>query len=119
MASALVDLQPLELPGVWTVASAPRGDHRGTFARLFDLAELTQVHGNRPIAQVNRSVTRQAGAVRGMHYQAAPVLEAKWVRCLRGRAFDVAVDLRRGSPTFLQHVTVELSETARNAIFIP
>lgn len=95
------------------------GDARGEFARLFDLGLLSQVHGDRPIVQINRSITRVPGTVRGMHYQTAPALEAKWVRCLHGRVFDVAVDLRRGSPTFLQHFAIELSADTATALFIP
>lgn len=94
-------------------------DARGAFARLFDGDLLDGIHQDRPIVQVNRSMTRTVGAVRGMHYQTAPALEAKWVRCLRGRVFDVLVDLRAGSPTFLHHFGIELSAEAGNALFIP
>lgn len=107
------------LPGVWTVRSPVRQDHRGAFSRLFDLEHLEAIHGGRPLVQVNRSVTTMPGAVRGLHFQRAPHAEAKWVRCLRGRVLDVAVDLRRGSPTLLQHVAVELSAEEMNAVFIP
>lgn len=112
-------LEPGPIAGVRIVESRVIADPRGEFARLFDLDLLGEVHGARPIVQVNRSLTRQPGTVRGLHYQAAPALEAKWVRCLRGRVFDVAVDLRKGSPTFLKHVAVELSAGQANALFIP
>lgn len=105
--------------GAVTADSRPFYDDRGQFARLFDRDLLASVHGDRPIMQVNHSVTRKVGALRGMHFQKAPCLEAKWVRCIRGRVFDVAVDLRRGSTTFLQYAAVELSAEAANMFFIP
>lgn len=107
------------IAGVRVAVSRTIGDARGEFSRLFDAGLLDGVHAGRPIVQVNRSLTRAAGSVRGMHFQRQPALEAKWVRCLRGRVFDVAVDLRRGSPTFLQHFAVELSPGAANALFVP
>lgn len=113
------DVQETAVAGAVTVTSTPFCDHRGRFARLFDLNLLRSIHADRPIFQVNHSLTRQVGAVRGMHFQKAPHLEAKWVRCLSGRVFDVAVDLRRGSPTFLRHAAVELSAEAENMFFIP
>jgi dTDP-4-dehydrorhamnose 3,5-epimerase len=111
--------QPSAIAGLYLAHSRLIGDARGHFARLFDLDLLGEAHRSRPIVQVNRSVTSQPGTVRGLHYQVAPALEAKWVRCLRGRVLDVAVDLRQGSPTFLQHFAVELSPDQANALFIP
>lgn len=108
-----------EIAGLCLAVSRRVSDERGEFARLFDADLLAPVHAARSIVQVNRSVTRHVGSVRGLHFQRAPALEAKWVRCLRGRVLDVAVDLRRGSPTFLQHFAVELSPAAANTLFIP
>ena len=107
------------IDGVWLAVSRRISDDRGEFARLFDADLLEPVHANRPIIQINRSQTRDVGTIRGLHFQRQPALEAKWVRCLRGRVFDVAVDLRRGSPTFLQHFAIELSPGAANALFVP
>jgi len=107
------------LAGAVTASSRPFHDERGRFARLFDRDILASVHADRPIVQVNQSLTRQRGALRGLHFQRMPYLEAKWVRCLKGRVFDVAVDLRRGSPTFLRHAAVELSAEEANMFFIP
>lgn len=112
-------LEPGPIAGMRIVESRVIADQRGEFARLFDLDLLGEAHGVRPIVQVNRSLTSRPGTARGLHYQAAPALEAKWVRCLRGRVFDVVVDLRRGSPTFLQHAAIELSAQRANALFIP
>lgn len=107
------------LPGVYTASSKLFSDERGKFMRLFDRGVLADAHGGRPIVQVNQSVTKSVGAIRGMHFQHGPHLEAKWIRCIRGRVFDVAVDLRRGSPTFLRHISIELSEDEANMLFIP
>lgn len=113
------NMQDTSVSGAFVVTSRPIRDHRGQFTRLFDSDLLRSIHEDRPIVQVNHSHTRQVGAVRGMHFQRAPYLESKWVRCLRGRVFDVAVDLRRGSPTFLRHAAVELSSENGNMFFIP
>jgi dTDP-4-dehydrorhamnose 3,5-epimerase len=119
LARQIDDVIQTNIAGVVTVASSPFQDCRGRFSRFFDRDLLAAVHDDRPIMQINHSLTRAVGALRGMHLQSAPFLEAKWVRCIRGRVFDVAVDLRQGSPTFLRHVAVELSAEASNAIFIP
>jgi dTDP-4-dehydrorhamnose 3,5-epimerase len=113
------EVQETPISGAFVVTSRPFRDHRGQFARLFDQNLLRSIHEDRPIIQVNHSLTRQVGALRGLHFQSTPYAEAKWVRCLKGRVFDVAVDLRRGSSTFLRHAVVELSAKAANMFFIP
>lgn len=107
------------LTGVFEAESTPVGDSRGQFTRLFCSEVLTLAHAGRPIVQINHSLTATVGAVRGLHYQRPPQAEAKWVRCLKGRVWDVAVDLRRGSPTFLKWHAVELSAERMNAVLIP
>ena len=107
------------IAGLCLAVSRRVSDERGEFARLFDADLLAPVHAARPIVQVNRSVTRQPGSVRGLHFQRAPALEAKWVRCLRGRVFDVIVDLRAGSPTFARWHAVELSDQNQRQVLIP
>ncbi len=97
------------IDGVLQVSLSPRRDARGSFTRLFCDAELAGVLSGRHIVQVNHSLTLQTGAVRGMHYQLPPHSEIKFVKCLKGRVWDVAVDLRRGSPTFLRWTATELS----------
>lgn len=94
-------------------------DHRGAFARLFCEKDLVDALGNRHIVQINHSRTSQIGAVRGMHYQHAPQAEMKLVRCLKGRVWDVAVDLRKNSPTYLRWHAVELSEQNELMMVIP
>lgn len=101
------------------VRSAPHRDERGVFTRLYCARELQSLIGHRQIAQINYSRTSHAGAVRGMHFQRPPHAEMKMIRCLRGRAWDVAVDLRTGSPTFLHWSAVELSADDAQMVVIP
>lgn len=91
------------------VVTEPYTDHRGAFARLFCSNALGGIVGSRQIVQINHSRTQTVGAVRGLHYQRPPHAEMKLVRCLKGRVWDVAVDLRAGSPTLLQWHAEELT----------
>jgi dTDP-4-dehydrorhamnose 3,5-epimerase len=84
-------------------------DERGAFARLFCEQELSSVIGGRKIVQINHSCTAAVGAVRGMHFQLAPHSEMKLVRCLKGKVWDVAVDLRHQSPSYKRWYAQELS----------
>jgi dTDP-4-dehydrorhamnose 3,5-epimerase len=113
-------INPLPLNGSALIEGAPIGDERGRFMRLYcaqSMADNTDL--KKPIAQINHSYTAKRGTVRGMHYQKAPALEAKIVRCLKGKVFDVMVDLRASSPDFLKHHAVELSSKGQNAVYIP
>ena len=107
------------VPGAWAIESTAFQDNRGAFSRLFCSRELHGVIGSRTIVQINHSVTHGIGAVRGLHYQNAPHAEMKIVRCLKGRVFDVAVDLRKASPTFLKWASVELTPGHRLSFVIP
>lgn len=107
------------IPGAWLVESAAFQDGRGAFSRLFCAKELQSVVEPRTISQINHSMTLNVGAVRGLHYQHSPHAEMKIVRCLKGRVFDVAVDLRQGSPTFLKWTAVELTPENHLAFVIP
>jgi dTDP-4-dehydrorhamnose 3,5-epimerase len=107
------------LAGLKVIESAPHHDARGAFVRLFCARELHPLLGGRTIAQINQSVTRRIGAVRGMHFQYPPHAEMKMVRCLRGRVWDVAVDLRSGSSTFLHWHAEELSPDTTRMLVIP
>ena len=115
------EARPTPIAGVLELLGQPFGDHRGAFLNAFRAQELAfaQTWGDRAIAQVNLSRTEALGAVRGVHLHAPPHSEAKLVRCLRGRVWDVAVDLRPGSPTCGQWYAVELSPGAANALLIP
>jgi len=112
-------VQPTPIPGLYRVCGAPVTDARGRFARVFCEAEFAEIRPHLHFTQVNFSETRDKGTIRGMHFQHPPVAEAKLIRCVRGCAFDVAVDLRAGSPTFLQWHAIELSADDADAVFIP
>jgi len=112
-------IRDTEIHGAHVVETEPFQDNRGAFARLYCARELAPVVGDRQVVQINHSLTRAAGAVRGLHYQRSPHAEMKIVRCLKGRVFDVAVDLRRGSPTFLRWIACELSPQNRQALVVP
>jgi dTDP-4-dehydrorhamnose 3,5-epimerase len=94
-------------------------DVRGSLARLFCADELRNAGWHKPVAQINHTMTIQYGAVRGMHFQQAPHAEMKLVSCVRGEVFDVAVDLRQGSPTFLHWFAERLSPANGRAMLIP
>ena len=96
------DILPTPLEGLRTLRRKPVGDIRGFLERMFCADELSQILGCKPIAQINRTLTGMRGSIRGMHFQHAPHAETKFVTCLRGEVFDVAVDVRKNSPTFLQ-----------------
>ncbi|CBL46243.1 DTDP-4-dehydrorhamnose 3,5-epimerase [gamma proteobacterium HdN1] len=105
--------------GVYEIGHTPLTDERGCFTRLFCEREMTEIRSNLHFTQVNWSQTKSSGTVRGMHYQMPPAAEAKLIRCLHGRVFDVIVDLRPASKTFLQWHATELSEDNFRAIFVP
>lgn len=95
------------------------GDSRGFLSRLFCAEELAAAGWHKPIAQINQTLTQKQGTIRGMHFQRSPHAEMKVVACLRGAIWDVAVDLRAGSPTFLQWHAEELSVANHRALLIP
>ena len=98
------------IAGLQVIQLQPLGDERGYLERMFCSEELQSIIGTRKIVQINHTKTAKAGTVRGMHFQHPPHAEMKLVSCLRGEMFDVAVDLRKGSPTFLKWHTEILSE---------
>jgi dTDP-4-dehydrorhamnose 3,5-epimerase len=107
------------LNGAWVVDLDLLGDERGWFARTFDAEEFAARGCNPNVVQCNASFNAREGTLRGMHYQAEPHGESKLVRCARGAVFDVAVDLRAGSPTHTRWHGVELSAANRLAFYIP
>jgi len=107
------------LPGVLTIDTTPFSDYRGNFSRFYCEHELAQVIGDRHIVQINHSYTAEKGTVRGLHYQRSPYMEMKLVRCLKGRVWDVAVDLRKDSPTFFQWHAEELTPQNTCMLVIP
>jgi len=113
------EISETTLSGLQVLERKPREDERGWIERMFDSGDLAAVVGSRPIMQVNRSLTRKEATVRGLHYQVIPASEAKIVSCLRGSIFDVAVDVRRDSPTFLRWHAEVLSAENRHSLFVP
>lgn len=107
------------LAGAYVVELDPFRDDRGLFARTFCQREFARIGFTNPIVQINHSWTKQRGAIRGMHYQRPPACEVKIIRCVQGAVFDVMVDLRAGSPTFLQWRGVELSKENLRMVYIP
>ncbi|CAM3335120.1 dTDP-4-dehydrorhamnose 3,5-epimerase [Helicobacter labetoulli] len=107
------------LEGVFIAEPKPIYDERGYFERYFCAQDFKEIGILKPIAQMNHSKTLGKGSIRGIHYQTPPFCETKIVRCLKGAIYDVAVDLRADSPTFLQHFGTELSETNAKYLIIP
>jgi dTDP-4-dehydrorhamnose 3,5-epimerase len=105
--------------GLTLIERLPIADERGFLERLFCAETLTAIGLRKPIMQMNRTLTRRKGTVRGMHFQSPPHAEVKIVSCLRGEVFDVAVDLRHGSPTFLQWHGEVLSGGNSRMLYIP
>lgn len=107
------------ISGLWVLERHPVVDERGLFERLFCAEELRAWGHPGVVAQANRSVTRQVGAVRGLHVQLPPHGEWKVITCLRGAVHDVVVDLRRDSPTFLRWHAVALADEASRSLLVP
>jgi dTDP-4-dehydrorhamnose 3,5-epimerase len=107
------------LKGAYIIDVEPRTDSRGFFARAFCQKEF-EAHDLKPvIAQANIAFNHRKGTLRGMHFQLPPAAETKVVRCTRGAILDIIVDLRPESPTYLQHVAVELNEDNHRALYVP
>jgi dTDP-4-dehydrorhamnose 3,5-epimerase len=107
------------IEGVWVIEAERLEDERGFFARTWDVDEFAERGLNPSLAQCSISYNRVRGTLRGMHFQAAPYEEAKLVRCTSGALFDVAVDLRSGSPTLGEWFGAELSARNRRALYVP
>lgn len=108
-----------KLRGAFVIELERRGDERGFFARAFCMHEF-ETHGLKPvIAQANLATNKSKGTLRGMHFQYPPAAETKLVRCTRGAIVDIIVDLRPESPTYLEHVAVDLNEENQRALYVP
>lgn len=111
--------EPLAIDGCFKITLKPNGDHRGYFVRTYDIA-LFAAHGlQTDWLQENQSFSATKGTVRGLHFQHGAAAETKLVRVLKGSLLDVAVDVRKGSPTFGKHVAVRLSEDNFTCLYIP
>jgi dTDP-4-dehydrorhamnose 3,5-epimerase len=117
--SGRFDIADTPLPGLKVIHRHATGDSRGYLERLFCAEEFQVLIRERTIAQINRTLTLKRGTVRGMHFQYPPHAEIKFVSCLRGEVFDVAVDLRQGSSTFLRWHSEALSSTNHRTLMIP
>lgn len=108
-----------DLPGVVTVVPRRFGDHRGFFAETYNRRAYEEAGVSPEFVQDNHSLSAEVGTVRGLHFQAPPHAQAKLVRCGRGAIFDVALDIRKGSPTFGQWVGYELSAENGRQLYVP
>lgn len=117
--SPRLEIEPTPLSGLFRIQRKRMGDSRGWFERLFCADELLSAGWTGPIAQINCSYTANSGTVRGMHFQSPPHSEKKLVICTKGRVFDVAVDIRKGSSTFLKWQGEVLSPRTGKALLIP
>ena len=109
---------PTNISGAFEVRSEPIADNRGDFARSFCVDEFKDNNIQFRVVQANISRNQSRGTLRGMHYQAEPVPDPKFVRCIRGRVFDVVIDLRLDSPSFRRWTSIELDAEKQNAIFV-
>lgn len=108
-----------KIPGVIVLEPKVFGDHRGWFMETFSTEAMGKAGITNEFVQDNHSFTQKKGTLRGIHFQNAPMAQAKLVRVTRGAVLDVAVDLRKNSPTYLQWVGVELSSENKRMFFIP
>jgi len=107
------------LKGSYEISLTPHGDSRGWFARTYCKKEFEQIGHQQEWVQLNHSFSSQKGTVRGMHFQHAPFAEIKMLRCIAGSVYDVIVDLRKDSPTFLKWFGTELSAENKKMLYIP
>ena len=107
------------LQGLYLIQLKLLTDDRGFFSRTFCKEQFTKIGFDKEFVQFNHSFNHYKGTIRGMHYQKLPFSETKLIRCVQGRVYDVAVDLRKNSPTYLHHFSVELSAETMNCILIP
>ncbi len=114
-----MQFEQTNIDGLYIVYVKKQEDERGLFARTFCKEEFKQIDFDDEFVQFNHSFNKQKGTVRGMHFQMAPCKETKLIRCVRGSVYDVAVDIRKNSPTFLQHFAINLSEKNMISILIP
>lgn len=107
------------LAGSYVIKLTPFSDERGWFARYYCKKSFAEIGHTKEWVQMNHSVSYQKGTIRGMHFQLAPFREIKMVRCIAGSVFDVIIDIRKNSATFLQWFGVELSAGNKKMLYIP
>lgn len=114
-----MEIRELEIKGLYLVSPKKHGDSRGFFSETWKREAFRSAGIDADFVQDNHSLSGQRGVLRGLHWQLAPAAQAKLVRVVRGRIFDVAVDIRRGSETFGRHLGVELSASNWQQLFVP
>ncbi len=114
-----MEIKATAIPDVKVIVPARYGDHRGFFSEVYNRSVLAEAGIDIEFVQDNHSFSAQRGTLRGLHFQRPPATQSKLLRVLRGAVVDVAVDCRLGSPTFGEHVMVELSAAAGNQILCP
>ena len=119
LVSARFQIQETPFSGLKCLLRKTMADERGYLDRLFCAEELHALHSGKHIHQINRTFTAKCGTLRGLHFQYPPHAEVKFVHCLQGKVFDVAVDLRNNSPTFLKWHAEILGEDAAKTLVIP
>src|SRR5947207_3051349 len=107
------------IPDVKLLVPARHGDHRGFFSEVYSRQAMGEIGIDTDFVQDNHSLSAQTSVLRGLHYQIAPMAQTKLVRVIRGAILDVAVDIRRSSPTFGRHVKVVLSTDNWQQVFVP
>ncbi len=112
-------VERLSVPDLILITPARHGDARGFFSETFHLSRFTDAGIDLPFVQDNHSLSRDRGVIRGLHCQVAPYAQGKLVRCIRGAIWDVAVDARRGSPTFGQWDAAELTADTGAQLWVP
>ena len=115
----MLDVEELRIPGVFLIRPAVHGDHRGFFTESYNHRAFEAQGLGFDFVQDNHSLSAQAGTVRGLHFQREPKAQTKLVRVLSGAIYDVAVDIRKGSPTFGQWVSAILSEDNKRQLLVP
>ena len=110
---------PTPLAGSFVITMEPKGDSRGWFSRFFCKEEFLQIGHSKEWVQANHSFTKLPGTIRGLHFQRPPHAEIKLVKCIKGAVYDVIVDLRKDSETYLNWFAAELSEENMNMMYIP
>lgn len=108
-----------KIPDVKIIEPKVFGDHRGWFTETYSKKKLKELGIDLEFVQDNHSFSAQKGTLRGLHFQSNPKAQSKLVRCTRGKVLDVAVDIRKGSPTFKSWVAVELTQENQKQLFIP
>lgn len=115
----MITTEELKIPNLILIKNRSVVDDRGSFRKLFSSDDFAEIGLNENIFQINHSCTKKQGTVRGMHFQLKPYCDKKIVTCLRGCVFDVVVDIRQNSDTFLQYHTQKLSSCDNKSLLIP